>query len=128
MTEQRHSALGLHPIEVAPGADPVELLKRSQIVRRTQMAGLVVLLLLALGAGRTLLARHANADVLAAVSAEQSRQYVKTTVARRNATAQNLALPGSARFCAAALRRATVVFTYWRDCSALTAASTSALA
>ena len=95
MTEQRHSALGLHPIEVAPGAQPIELLKRTQIVRRTQIAGLVCLLLLALGAARTMLSRHANAGVLEAVSAEQSRQYVKTTVARRNAAAQNLALPGS---------------------------------
>ncbi len=95
MTEQRHSALGLHPIELKPGQEPLDLLKRAQIVRRTQIAGLLVLLLLALGAGRTLLSRHANADVLAAVSAEQSRQYVKTTVARRNAAAQNLALPGS---------------------------------
>ena len=95
MTEQRHSALGLHPIETQPGQAPLELLKRAQIVRRTQLAGIVVLLLLALGGARTLLARHANADVLAAVSAEQSRQYVKTTVARRSAAAQNLALPGT---------------------------------
>ena len=95
MTEQRHSALGLHPIEVEPGAQPLELLKRAQIVRRTQIAGLVCLLLLALGAGRTLLSRHANAAVLESVSAEQSRQYVKTTTARRNATAQNLALPAT---------------------------------
>ena len=71
MTEQRHSALGLHPIEVESGQEPVELLKRAQIVRRTQIAGLLVLLVLALGAGRTLFSRHANADVLAAVSAEQ---------------------------------------------------------
>ena len=95
MTEQRHSALGLHPIEVEQGQEPVELLKRAQIVRRTQVAGLLVLLVLALGAARTLYSRHANADVLAAVSAEQSRQYVKTTMARRNAAAQNLALPGT---------------------------------
>jgi RND family efflux transporter MFP subunit len=95
MTEQRHSALGLHPIEAEPGADPIELLRRQQIVRRTQIAGLLVLLLLAIGGGRTLFSRHANADVLAAVSTEQSRQYVKTTVARRNAAVQNLALPGT---------------------------------
>ena len=95
MTEQRHSALGLHPIEVEQGQEPVELLKRAQIVRRTQVAGLLVLLVLALGAARTLYSRHANADVLAAVSAEQSRQYVKTTMARRNAAAQNLSLPGT---------------------------------
>ena len=95
MTEQRHSALGLHPIEVEPGADPIDLLRRAQIVRRTQIAGLVFLLLLALGAARTLLSRHANAGVIESVSAEQSRQYVKTTAARRNAAAQNLALPGT---------------------------------
>ena len=95
MTEQRHAALGLHPIEFEAGEGHVELLKRRQIVRRTQLAALVVLLVLALGAGRTVLSRVANASALDASTAEQSRQYVTTVQARRNASGQTLALPGT---------------------------------
>ena len=96
MTEQRHSALGLLGSDTnfaaahgaAPGgraegsanlgsdpknlADHVELLKRRQIVRRTQIAGLVILVLLALGAGRTVLSRMVNARALDASSTEQA--------------------------------------------------------
>lgn len=95
MTEQRHSALGLHPIEFKPNEDHGELLKRRQIVRRTQLAALIVLVLLAVGAGRTLLSRIANARALDASTTEQARQYVKTTQARRNAAGQTLSLPGT---------------------------------
>ncbi len=95
MTEQRHAAPGLHAIQSEAGQDHVELLKRRQIVRRTQMAALVVLLLLALGAGRTVLSRVASAQALDASTAEQSRQYVKTTQARRSASGQTLGLPGT---------------------------------
>ena len=95
MTEQRHSALGLHPIDLNPGEDHLELLKRRQIVRRTQIAGLVILVLLALGAGRTVLSRMANARALDASSTEQARQYVKTTLAKRVGAGQTLALPGT---------------------------------
>jgi RND family efflux transporter MFP subunit len=95
MTEQRHAALGLHAIQSEAGQDHVELLKRRQIVRRTQVAALLVLLLLALGAGRTVLSRVASAQALDASTAEQSRQYVRTTQARRSASGQTLALPGT---------------------------------
>ena len=95
MTDQRHAALGLHPIEFEAGQDHVELLKRRQIVRRTQMAALLVLLVLVLGAGRTVLGRFANARTLDASTAEQARQYVTTVQARRRASGQTLALPGT---------------------------------
>src|ERR1035437_4919978 len=95
MTQQRHSALGLHPIDLNPGEDHVELLKRRQIVRRTQIAGLVILVLLGAGAGRTGLSRMANARALETTSTEQSRQYVKTTLAKRVGAGQTLALPGT---------------------------------
>jgi RND family efflux transporter MFP subunit len=95
MTEKRHSALGLHPIEFKDGEDHAELLKRREIVRRTKIAGIIVLLLLAVGAGRTVVSRMANARVLDATSAEQSRQYVQTTLAKRNGDGQTLALPGT---------------------------------
>ena len=97
MTEERHAALGLHPVLDAHGQPAADLLQRRQIVRRTQIAALVVLLLLGLGAGRTLFVRAANAQVLAATSAEQSRLYVKVAQGRRGAGGGGsaLALPGT---------------------------------
>ncbi len=95
MTEQRHAALGLHPIAFDSDEGAVALLKRRQIVRRTQLAALLVLLLLALGAGRTLFARMANAQALDASTQEQAKQYVKTGAARRSQAAKTLVLPGT---------------------------------
>ena len=95
MTEQRHAALGLHPIEPDAGGEPTELLKRRQIVRRTKIAALVVLVLLAAGAGRTVLSRMANARTLEAGATENALPYVRTTQATRESAAQTLALPGT---------------------------------
>jgi RND family efflux transporter MFP subunit len=95
MTEERHSALGVHPIAFDPQETHTELLKRRQIVSRAKIASLVVLALLVLGGARTVLVRMANAHALEVTSTEQSRQYVKTAVARRSGTSQTLALPGT---------------------------------
>ena len=92
MTEQRHAALGIHAVE---GVDDGELLKRRQILRRTRWIALVVLVLLALGAGRTMLSRLANAKTLETGAAEQARQYVKTTLPTVGTAGQTLALPGT---------------------------------
>ena len=61
MTEQRHSSLGMHTVQ--PG-ESGELLKRGQIVRRAKILTVVVLVLLAIGAGRTIISRVSNARVL----------------------------------------------------------------
>jgi len=83
MSEQRHAVLAIHAFGADHELEHGELLKRRQILRRTQLAGLVILLLLlALGAGRTLLARDAQARALAADNATQAVVYVKTTRAR----------------------------------------------
>jgi RND family efflux transporter MFP subunit len=92
MSEERHSSLALHPVE--PG-ESGELLKRGQIVRRTKIVALVVLLLLALGAARTVVSRISNKNELQAGANERNKQYVKTTVARSNEAGQTLALPGT---------------------------------
>ncbi|MEO6856780.1 MAG: efflux transporter periplasmic adaptor subunit, partial [Rhodoferax sp.] len=63
-------------------------------VRRTQIAALVVLLLLALGAGRTVFSRMANARSLESSTAEQAKQYVKVTLPKRSQAGQTLVLPG----------------------------------
>jgi RND family efflux transporter MFP subunit len=95
MTEQRHAALGLHPIAAEPGAASPELLKRRQVMRRTKLAALVVLLLLAFGASRTMLSRMASARVLDTTAAEQSKQYVRSALPKRSAAGQALTLPGT---------------------------------
>jgi RND family efflux transporter MFP subunit len=95
MTEQRHAALGIHPIDPTANEDHGELLKRQQVVRRTKWITVIVLILLALGAGRTVFSRLANAKALEAGTAERAIQYVKTTVAKGGGAGQTIALPGT---------------------------------
>ena len=95
MTEQRHSALGIHAMEGDAEADHAELLKRRQIVRRTRIAAVVVLALLAIGGARTVLSRMANARALEAGTVEQAKLYVKTTLPRGGDAGQTVALPGT---------------------------------
>jgi RND family efflux transporter MFP subunit len=92
MTEQRHSALGIH---AGADGDAADLLKRRQIVRRTRLLTLVLLLLLALGAGRTIVSRIANARLLEAGVAEQAVSYVKTTTPKASTVGQDVVLPGT---------------------------------
>jgi RND family efflux transporter MFP subunit len=97
MTEQRHAALGIHPIEAGTGdgEDHGELLKRQQVVRRTKIIAVVVIILLGIGAGRTMFSRMANAKALETGTAERAIQYVKTTVAKGSDASQTIALPGT---------------------------------
>ncbi|MGO4328599.1 efflux RND transporter periplasmic adaptor subunit [Cupriavidus sp. 2TAF22] len=93
MTEQRHAELGLHMGD-AGGDDPHEHLKRREVARRTRIAALVVLALLAVGAGRTLISRYADAKALRAGTEERARQYVLTALPQAGSS-QSLALPGT---------------------------------
>ncbi|CAN5756323.1 efflux RND transporter periplasmic adaptor subunit [soil metagenome] len=95
MSEQRHSALAIHPLEGDDGSGHTDLLRRRQIVRRTRILGLVVLLLLGLGAARTVFVRMANATALETGTNERATQYVKTTLAKAPTSGQTLALPGT---------------------------------
>jgi len=92
MSEQRHAPLAVHPLQVDDGS---ELLKRGQIVRRTKVLALVVLVLLALGAARTLYSRAQAAQSLQASTSERQRNYVRTTLARVSESGQTLSLPGT---------------------------------
>ena len=92
MTEQRHAALGLHPAD--PNA-PAEHLQRRAVVRRARLITIVVLILLALGAGRTIFSRIANAKTLESGTESRAVQYVKTTTAKDNAASQTIVLPGT---------------------------------
>ncbi|WP_077003000.1 efflux RND transporter periplasmic adaptor subunit [Variovorax sp. KK3] len=95
MTEQRHAGLALHPIDDDAQGDHHELLRRRQIVRRARIGVIVVAVLLAVGAARTVFVRMANAKELQASSTELARQYVKTALPQTAATGQTLALPGT---------------------------------
>jgi RND family efflux transporter MFP subunit len=95
LTEQRHAALAIHPIAADEQGEHQELLRRRQIVRRTRIAVLIVLVLLAIGAARTVFVRIANARALEASSTELAKQYVKTALPQTAATGQTLALPGT---------------------------------
>jgi RND family efflux transporter MFP subunit len=74
------------------GAGPAE---RGRVVRRAKIAAVVVLVLLALGAGRTLMSRLANDRVLESNTGLHSVLYVKTTFAKASTGGQTLALPGT---------------------------------
>ncbi|MEP7101060.1 MAG: efflux transporter periplasmic adaptor subunit, partial [Burkholderiales bacterium] len=90
MTEQRHAALGIHPIDPTANEDHGELMKRQQVVRRTKLIAIIVLILLALGAGRTIFSRMANAKALETGTAEREIQYVKTTIAKGSDASQTI--------------------------------------
>jgi RND family efflux transporter MFP subunit len=91
MTEQRHAALGIH----METPDDTELLRRRAILRRGKLVAIVVLVLLGLGAGRTIVSRMANARSLEAGTEERAKVYVKTTLPKAGGAGQSLALPGT---------------------------------
>jgi len=92
MSEQRHSALGIHVLD---GDEAGEHLKRRQVVRRAKIATAVVLVLLALGAARTVVSRISSTRSLEAGTAERALQYVKTTLPKPADAGQMLSLPGT---------------------------------
>jgi len=74
---------------------PADPAARARVVRGTRIAAVVVVLLLAVGAGRTIVGRMANARVLEANVAASATPYVRTTVVRSGEGGQTLALPGT---------------------------------
>ena len=93
MTEQRHAALGIHA--AAGTADDHELLQRRAIVRRLKFVTIAVLVLLGVGAARTVLSRSANDKSLDAAVSEHTALYVKTTQPTAAGTGRTVALPGT---------------------------------
>jgi len=92
MSEKRHASLGIHH---ETSQDDVHPVRRHTILRRAKIACAVVLVLLAIGAGRTVVSRIANAHALETNVAEQSKQYVTTVQAKRTDNANALTLPGT---------------------------------
>jgi len=95
MTEQRHAGLGIHAAAPESGGDPHEQLQRRQIVRRLKIASVVVLVLLGLGAARTVVSRAANSKELDAGVAEHTAIYVKTTLPQSAGSGRTVSLPGT---------------------------------
>ena len=83
-----------HYSDAAPG-DSEDALKRRRVVRRAKILTAVVVVLLVLGAGRTVMSRISNSKALEADIAEQSRIYVKTAFPKSEAAGKTLALPGT---------------------------------
>jgi RND family efflux transporter MFP subunit len=91
MSQQSHSQLAIHPVAAEEG----ELLQRRRVARRTRIAAIVVLLLLGMGAARTVVSRMSNARVLEQNAAQSAVIYVKTTLVRPGGKGQTLSLPGT---------------------------------
>jgi len=82
--------------EPLPSPDSAALAAdRRRVGRVARIIAVVVLVLLALGAGRTILSRLANARVLEAGAGERSVTWVKTTTARTSDATQDVLLPGT---------------------------------
>ncbi|MGZ8155596.1 MAG: efflux RND transporter periplasmic adaptor subunit [Burkholderiales bacterium] len=75
--------------------DSAQRQRRRQVVRRAKILSVVMLVLLVLGAGRTVMSRISNNKGLEAGIAEQSRTYVKTAFPESGGAGQKLALPGT---------------------------------
>ncbi|MBS0448145.1 MAG: efflux RND transporter periplasmic adaptor subunit [Proteobacteria bacterium] len=94
MTEQRHAGLGIQAMPAEANDEHGELLKRRAIARRSKLLALIVLVLLGLGAGRTIFTRIASAKALEASTEEHAKTYVQTATPTAAGT-QALALPGT---------------------------------
>ncbi|WP_247311504.1 efflux RND transporter periplasmic adaptor subunit [Ralstonia pseudosolanacearum] len=75
--------------------DPIEPVDRSRAMRRARWVLIVVAVLLALGAVRTLVGRYYNAHALERQMAAQATRYVNTVAPRPATGNRELALPGT---------------------------------
>ncbi len=91
MSAESHNPLVIHPVE----GDEDDLLRRRQIIRRVKIITIIALVLLAIGAGRTLISRASNARTLEANAAMQSDLFVKVAVPQSGKAGQSLTLPGT---------------------------------
>jgi RND family efflux transporter MFP subunit len=75
--------------------DVAYMARRRQTVRRAKIVTAVVLVLLAIGAGRTVMSRMSNAKTLETTVAENAVQYVKVAQPKSGGAGQVIALPGT---------------------------------
>jgi RND family efflux transporter MFP subunit len=92
MSDQVHAS----PVtDSAALPDTADQAKRNQVLRRARILVVVVLAVLAIGAGRTVLTRMSNARALESGTVERAKQYVKVARPTTGATDQSLSLPGT---------------------------------
>jgi RND family efflux transporter MFP subunit len=92
MTEDRSPARGQPQDAIAGAVDPG---KRAKVVRRTKILTIVVMVLLALGAARTVVSRISNTKSLEEGTAERAKVYVKVALPKSGDAGQTLSLPGT---------------------------------
>jgi RND family efflux transporter MFP subunit len=94
MTEERHAHMGLPDFHLQ---GPNHELNRQGVLRKVRLLTVVLLVLLALGLGKTLLTRTSHAEVLATRAVTNTKLHVlvtKPSTTLSNASAR-LALPGT---------------------------------
>ncbi len=82
---------------MADDGDPVQRQKRADVMRRARILVIIVVVGLAVGAGRTVISRMSNARVLEAGTVEAATQYVKVATPKLLDAGPTLSLPGSLR-------------------------------
>lgn len=92
MSEQRHDELVIHALE---GEDETALHSRTQVARRARLLILIVLVLLAVGAARTVVSRISNERALEQGTAERAKVYVNVTAPISGGEGRTLSLPGT---------------------------------
>ncbi len=92
MSHETHSELAIHPVPVDEGT---HLLQRQQVAKRMRLITIIVMVLLALGAARTIFSRMSNAKTLEANAEKSAAVYVKVGVVKPAGSGQSLALPGT---------------------------------
>jgi len=89
MSEKSHSSIGMHT-QSAQGAPP-----RGAMLRVAKRSALIIVVLLALGAAGTGIARYLHARDLEATTAAQAINYVTTTTVQAGKGGEKLVLPGT---------------------------------
>jgi len=93
MSEKNHAAIGMHgsgPAGASAGPAP-----RGPMLRVARRSALVILVLLALGAAGTVIARYLHARDLRAATSNQAITYVTTATAQPAKDGEALVLPGT---------------------------------
>jgi RND family efflux transporter MFP subunit len=94
MNDKHHESLEIHVGEHGEGLD---LPPRAQVWKRSRIAVLVIALLLAAGAARTILANVENDHRLTDLTAANARQYVNVVLPAAAGNDGSLVLPGTLR-------------------------------
>ena len=92
MTDDRSAATQTPAPAPGDSGDPVA---RAKALRRTRILAIALLILLALGATRTVISRMSNKQALEEGTAERAKVYVKVASPKSGVAGQTLSLPGT---------------------------------